>query len=95
MRTSLFRIDTLTSPPIPVPGAQVSIRSQAIQVRFPGMHGGLIWNRPVAAVRTTADGREETLPILDITRIVLLVLAGACFISFFLLVFLRHGRSRS
>jgi hypothetical protein len=95
MRASLFRIDTLTSAPILAPGAQVSIQSQAIQVRFPGMHGGLIWNRPVASVVRTVDGREKTIPILDITRLVLLVLAGVCFSSLFLLVFLRRGRIRS
>jgi hypothetical protein len=95
MRTSLFRIDTLTSPPIPVPGGQVSLQSQSIQVRFPAMQGGLIWNRPVASVVRTADGRETVIPILDVTRVVLLALAGVCFSSLFLLVFLRRGRIRS
>jgi hypothetical protein len=95
MRTSLFRIDTLTSSPITTPGAQVTVRSQAVQVRIPAIHGGLIWNRPVACVVRTPDGQERIIPILDITRIVLLVLAGFSFTSLFVLVFLRRGKFRS
>ncbi len=95
MRTSLFRIDTLTSSPITTPGGQVTMRSQAVQVRIPAIHGGLIWNRPVACVVRTPDGQERIIPILDITRIVLLALAGFGFTSLFVLVFLRRGTFRS
>ncbi len=95
MRTSLLRIDTLTSPPIPVPGGEVSVRSRAVQVRIPGVHGGLIWNRPVASVVRTADGQEQVLPVPDVTRIVLWTLAGFCFASLFVLAFLRRGTLRS
>ena len=95
MRSSILRIDTLTSAPIPTPDAQVYIRSQAVQVRIPAIHGGLIWNRPVASVVRTADGQEKVIPILDITRLVLFVLAGFCFTSLFVLVFLRRGKFRS
>ena len=95
MRTSLFRIDTLTSPPITTPGAEVTIRSQAVQVRIPAIHGGLIWNRPVACVVRTPDGQQRIVPILDITRIVLLALAGFGFTSLFVLMFLRRGKFRS
>jgi hypothetical protein len=95
MRTSILHIDTLTSAPIPTPGAQVYIRSQAVQVRIPAIHGGLIWNRPVASVVRTPDGQERIIPILDITRIILFTLAGFCFTSFLLLIFLRRGKFRS
>ena len=95
MRTSILRIDTLTSSPIPIPDAQVYIRSQAVQVRIPAIHGGLIWNRPVASVVRTPDGQEKVIPILDITRLVLVLLAWFCFTSLFVLVFLRRGKFRS
>ena len=88
-----MRIDTLTSPPITIPGAQIYIRSQAVQVGIPAVHGGLIWNRPVATVVHTTDGQEKVIPILDFTRIILYILAGFCFISMFVLILLRSRKS--
>ena len=93
MRSSILRIDTLTSPPITIPAAQLYIRSQAVQVRVPKIQGGLIWNRPVAYVVRTSDGQEKIIPILDITRIILFTLAGFCLTSMFVLMFLRREKS--
>ena len=95
MQTSKFRIETLTSPPITIPDGQLSIRTQVVQVNVPSINGGLIWHRPVATVVRTADGQESIIPILDITRIVLFTLAGFCFTSIFVLMFLRRNKFQS
>jgi len=95
MRTSLFRIETHTSAPIPIPDAQLYIRSQAVQVKFPAIQGGLIWNRPVASVVRSSDGQEKVIPILDVTRIILFTLAGFCFASLFVLTLLGRKKFRS
>ena len=92
MQTSLFRIETFTSPPVTIPSGQVYIRSQAFQFRFPKSNGGLIWNRPVASVVRTSDGQEKIIPILDVTRIILFTLMGFCFTSLFVLMFLRRRK---
>jgi hypothetical protein len=95
MQTSKLRIETLTGPPITIPGAQISVRSQVVQLRFPTVNGGFIWNRPVATLVRTPDGQEEIIPILDITRIILFTLAGFCLTSIFILMFLRRKRYKS
>ena len=74
MPTSLLRIETLTGQPIKVKDTQVRVRSQVVQLRFPFIHGGLIWNRPVAVLVRTADSQDRVLPVPDVTRNAVLML---------------------
>lgn len=41
---------------------------QVVKVEIPGLHGGLIWNRPHAVLVQESDGSEIVLPVPDITR---------------------------
>ena len=95
METSLLRIETLTSPPITTPEAQIYVRSQVVQLMFPAFNGGLIWNRPVAVAVRNLNGQEKIVPVLDITRIVLFTLAGLSFTSIFIFLFLRRRMPKS
>ena len=95
MQTSILRIKTLTSPPITIQGAQLQVRSRFVQLRFPTVNGGVIWNRPVAVVVRTLDGEEIVVPISDITRTALLALAGLCFTGIFVLMFFRRKKAQS
>ena len=95
MQTPLLRIETLTSPPITIPDAQVYIRSRLVQLRFPAVSGGLIWNRPVAIVVRRLNGQTKIVPILDLTRIVWLALAGICFTGVVTLLFPRRKRAKA
>lgn len=52
---------------------QVTLRSRFLAVRLPV--GGFIWNYP-AAVLVEENGLVEELPIVDMTRLSILVLAG-------------------
>ena len=90
MSNSLLRIETFTSQPVKVKDAQLRLRSQVIQLRFPFISGGLIWNRPVAVLVRTADGQDRILPIRDVTRTAMLVLAGLCFASTFLFMIYKR-----
>ena len=90
MSNSLLRIETLTGQPVKVKDAQLRLRSQVIQLRFPFISGGLIWNRPVAVLVRTADGQDQILPIRDMTRTAMLVLAGLCFASTFLFMIYKR-----
>lgn len=74
MSNSLLRIETLTGGPVNVQGTQLRLRSQVIQLRFPFIRGGLIWNRPVAVLVRTADGQDQMLPVSDVTRTIVLML---------------------
>ena len=95
MRTSKLRIETLTSPPITIQGAEFSLRSRLVQLSFPAINGGLIWNRPVGIVVRNPDEQEKIVPILDITRIAIFAWVGLCFTCIFVLFFLRRKKSTS
>ena len=90
MSNSLLRIETLTGQPVKVKDTQLRLRSQVVELRLPFASGGLIWNRPVAVVVSTADGRDQILPIQDVTRTAMLVLAGLCFASTFLFMIYKR-----
>ena len=95
METSLLRIETHTSPPVTTPDGQIYVRSQVVQVRFPAINGGLIWNRPVAVALRQLNGQEKIVPVLDITRIILLTLAGLSLTSVLIFIFLRSKMPKS
>jgi hypothetical protein len=90
MFTSLLRIETLTGQPLNVKDRQVRLRSQVLQLRLPFVHGGLIWNRPVAVLMRTADGQTQTLPVRDVTRIAVLALLMLSLAGTFLLMLFRR-----
>jgi hypothetical protein len=90
MSTSLLRIETLTGGPIKVKDTEVRLRSQVLQLRFPFIHGGLIWNRPVAVLVRTADGQDQILPVPDVTRTAVLTLLVFSIAGTFLLRLFRR-----
>jgi hypothetical protein len=48
---------------------QITPQTNVIKIRLPGMHSGLIWNRPWAVIVRSVDGQEIHLPVRDVTRI--------------------------
>jgi LPXTG-motif cell wall-anchored protein len=95
MQTSILRIETLTSPPITIPDAQLYVRSRLVQLRFPTANGGLIWNRPVAIVVRPLTGQEKVIPVLDMTRIAVFTLAGICLTGILGFVFLKRKKAKA
>jgi hypothetical protein len=80
---SLFRIETKSSAPISANGTQISFQSRAISLTLPGF--GFVWNRPTTVLTRSSDGREQTLAVRDVTRLVQVLvltlgLAGAILI---------------
>jgi hypothetical protein len=84
---SLISNETKAGKPIRVGDTTLVPFANSIQVRIPFMHGGLIWNRPVAIAVQTAQGQEYILPVQDVTRQMLFALIGASLISGFLILF--------
>lgn len=66
----LIHWDTHRTDPNPVGGHTVQLESQSLTVRFP--RGGYVWHRPTAVL--VDDDRR--IPIVDVTRITLWLLAG-------------------
>jgi hypothetical protein len=50
---------------------QITPQSQVLSVHLPWKYSGLIWNRPKAVLVRTPDGQETSLPVRDVTRIVI------------------------
>ena len=48
---------------------EVTPYARATLVQFPGLLGGLVWNRPAGVLVKRSDGREARLPIRDVTRL--------------------------
>jgi hypothetical protein len=64
--------------PIQFGSRRMVVRSHAIQLSLPFIKGGIVWNRPFALQVQEGDGQEQTLPVVDVTRIaqVLILAAG-------------------
>ena len=57
-----------TGPQIETPtGVSLQPISRVLAIRV-GKWNGLVWNRPVAVLVTGVDGQQQTLPVLDRTR---------------------------
>jgi hypothetical protein len=92
MPTSLIRFETLTGQPVKIKDTQLRVRSQVLQLRFPLISGGLIWNRPVAVLVRTADGQDQILPVRDLTRTAMLTLLLVGLAGMFLFRLFRRNR---
>lgn len=68
--TDLIHWETHRTDPNPVGEHTVQLESQSLTVRFP--RGGYVWHRPTAVL--VDDDRR--IPIVDVTRITLWLLAG-------------------
>lgn len=67
---------THTGEPWTVDERTLTPESQALVVRFP--YGGFVWNRP-SAVLVNENGATRRLPIVDVTRLALMVMGGVTF----------------
>ncbi len=88
-----FRIENHTGSSTQIGAFQVTPQSQSISIHLP--FGGFVYNRPVAVV-VERDGTIDRIPIVDVTTLVLISLAGFSF--FFSMVLAgqvaRTSRSR-
>ena len=64
----LFETETHSGQPIQAGLLKITPFSKALILRLPGANGGLIWNRPTSLLVQTADGREQVVPVADVTR---------------------------
>ncbi len=69
----LVQLQTHAGTPTTTGNLTVTPESQAFSLRLP--FGGFVWNRPTAVV-IEIEGERQRVPIVDVTRIAQLVLAG-------------------
>jgi len=50
---------------------QITPKTNVLKIQLPGHRAGLIWNRPKAVTVRTSNGQESTLPVRDVTRLVI------------------------
>jgi len=76
MKTPYFQVKNRTGEPYYASGHKIVPLSKAYILQFPGLHGGIVWNRPVGLAVTASDGQEKILPVHDKTRRIQLALLG-------------------
>jgi hypothetical protein len=72
MSDKFWQWDIQDGQPVTVGGRTVTPQAQVLSLRLP--FGGFVWNRPVAVV-VEENGRSQRLPILDVTRMMMLAVA--------------------
>lgn len=98
MSNSMIEFQTHAGEPIQMQGQSIQLHSRALVVRFPRSTGGLVWNRPVSVSVRTTDGRDETLPVHDTTRLVELYIFASVLLASLLMglgarAFMRRSRA--
>ncbi len=69
-KTKIFKWQTNSGTAVHINNTTLTPQSQSLTLRHPW--GGFVWNRPVA-VQVERDGEMERVPIIDVTRMVLLL----------------------
>ncbi len=69
----IIQLETHAGTPTTAGNLTVTPESQAFSLRLP--FGGFVWNRPTAIV-IEIEGERQRIPIVDVTRIAQLAMAG-------------------
>ncbi len=92
--TPFVTVETRTGQPVAFHGNTLVPFTRVWQLKLPGGHGGLIWNRPASVLVQAADQQETIIPVQDVTRQALWLLFGMSFASL-LIAFLSKRRQPS
>lgn len=90
---SLVTVETRAGQPVEFGGNTLVPFVKVWQLKLPGVHGGLIWNRPASVLVQDSDQQETVIPIQDVTRQALWLLFGVSFTSL-ILALLANLRQR-
>lgn len=74
-------LDSYSGDPLRVGAVTITPFIQNLDIRFPGINGGLVWSRPSSVLVQSGDGREEVISVVDITRIIQFSLLGFSLLS--------------
>jgi len=68
MANKTFVRQTNTGEPVRVGDLSIYPVARSYRINMPGVHGGIIWNRPVAVIVENSRGDRQELPVVDRTR---------------------------
>lgn len=71
---SFIQLETHWGKPIHIDDRRIIVQSRALQIRVPVLNSAFVWNRPVSVLVQYADGRDQILPVRDVTRMVQVLL---------------------
>ena len=77
----LLQIETRSGSPYQAGGIRIIPFAQVARLDLPGIHGGMIWNRPSSVLAVYPDGSEQVIPVIDRTRRIQLALLGTGLVS--------------
>jgi uncharacterized spore protein YtfJ len=79
--SEFFRIEQHSLPPIQHKQIRLFPFARSVSLRLPGGIGGFVWSKPSSLLVVYPDGREEVLPIPDLTYrfILMTVISGLIF----------------
>lgn len=63
-----IQLETKMGEPVTAQGVTVTPRAQALTVRIPAVHGGLVWNRPTGVI-VERDGQREEMRVVNVNRL--------------------------
>lgn len=92
--TSLIQIETQWGKPIHVDDRRIIVQSRALKIRVPVLNSAFVWNRPVSVLVQYADGRDQVLPVRDVTHLVQALLFIYAIVSASIISFLISRRTR-
>lgn len=87
-----MQVETTAGRPIRAAGQVLVPLARVVRLRLPLLHGGVIWNRPIAVLVRSEDGSEYEVPIHDVTRRVQLLALAAGLLGSLLIWLLLHRR---
>ena len=91
----LIQTETRAGETITMGGTKIVPFSKSLRVQIPGLHGGLIWNRPASVLVISSDGHEQIIPIVDVTRQALWALLGVSLAVFPLMMLISLRRNKT
>lgn len=81
MPNRMIRFETHAGAPVKSGDTRLIPFTKALVIQFPGLPGGLVWNRPVSVLAISPDGEEHLLPIEDKTRQIQISLFASAIMS--------------
>jgi hypothetical protein len=91
---SFIQLETQWGKPIHIDDRRIIVQSRALQIRVPVLNSAFVWNRPVSVLVQYADGRDQVLPVRDVTRLVQALLFIYTIVSASIISIIISRRSR-
>lgn len=72
---------TSSGDPVPVGDINVYPVARSYRMTFPGVHGGMVWNKPLGVIVEDKLGNRQTIPVPDVTRRLQVAILAAGFLG--------------